>query len=117
VGKTTFVRGLAKGLETTDHVGSPTFTINRVYHCRDGLELQHFDFYRLDHAGVVAHELSEVVDDPKTVVAIEWGDVVKDSLPARRLEVTLERSADDEEKRIITVKYPSEYEYVLEESK
>lgn len=30
-GKTTFVRGLAKGLGSTDHVSSPTFTVCNVY--------------------------------------------------------------------------------------
>jgi len=45
-GKTTFVRGLARGLGSADVVSSPTFTVSKVYKA-DKLELHHFDFYRL----------------------------------------------------------------------
>ena len=54
-GKTTFVRGLAKGLGSTDHVSSPTFTVEQVYTGR--LTLYHYDFYRLPDAGVVKNQL------------------------------------------------------------
>ncbi len=50
-GKTTFTKGLARGLLVEEVVQSPTFTISRLYHARDGLELHHFDFYRLPEAG------------------------------------------------------------------
>src|SRR5690606_36483896 len=84
-GKTTFTKGLARGLGCEESVGSPTFTVKRVYACRDGLSLHHFDFYRLSEPGVVAYELSEVASDPKAVVAVEWGDIVEDILPKHRI--------------------------------
>ena len=45
-GKTTFTRGLAKGLAIHDNITSPSFTINCNYTGRDGLTLRHYDFYR-----------------------------------------------------------------------
>ena len=113
-GKTTFVQGLASGLGSTEHAGSPTYTISRIYACKNGLYLHHFDFYRLQEAGVVAHELSEVIDDPKAIVAVEWGDVVSDVLPERAITLTLARTPDSEQHRHITISCPSGSLYVLD---
>src|SRR5690349_8475192 len=63
-GKTTFVRGLAVGMGSIDAVSSPSFTISQVYNS-DNLSLHHYDFYRLGEPGLMAQELSEVLDDPK----------------------------------------------------
>src|ERR1700738_2881383 len=52
-GKTTFVKGLAVGMGVTDVVQSPTFTISQIHQAKRGLELHHFDFYRLNDAGVM----------------------------------------------------------------
>ena len=112
-GKTTFAQGLARGLGASEHVGSPTYTISRVYPCKNGLYLHHFDFYRLHEAGVVAHELSEVIDDPHAIVAIEWGDVVSDVLPARAVTLTLNRVPAADTHRHITISCPAGSLYVL----
>lgn len=83
-GKTSFVKGLARGLAITAVIQSPTFTINRVYEGRDGLTLYHYDFYRLDEPGIMRNELSEALTDPKGVVALEWNETVRDLLPRKR---------------------------------
>lgn len=113
-GKTTFTKGLAAGLGSTDHVGSPTFTVSRVYKCRDDLYLHHFDFYRLAEAGVVGHELAEVIDEPHAVIVIEWGDIVSDVLPAERITVSFDRVPGGEERRCINVSSPPGLEYVYQ---
>jgi len=92
-GKTTFVRGLARGAGSKDKVASPTFTISKVYDCPD-FQIQHFDFYRLHEAGIVADELAEVASDPKVVVVVEWSDVVQHMLPEQRLAVTLKQTPE-----------------------
>jgi tRNA threonylcarbamoyladenosine biosynthesis protein TsaE len=114
-GKTTFVKGLAEGLGSDDHVGSPTFTINRVYRCKNDIELQHFDFYRLSAPGIVAHELSEVIDNPHVVLAIEWGDIVSDTLPERRIDIEIKRESTDENTRVITAGYASAFDYLFKD--
>lgn len=88
-GKTSFVKGLAEGLAIDDVVQSPTFTISRIYKARDGLELHHFDFYRLAEAGVVAAELAESLTQPNAIVAVEWGEIVHGVLPAQRLTLRI----------------------------
>lgn len=87
-GKTTFVKGLAKGLDIDEAVQSPSFTISRVYDARDGLMLAHYDFYRLSDAGIMANELAETTKDPATITVIEWADIVEGVLPTERLRIT-----------------------------
>lgn len=86
-GKTTFTKGLAKGLMIDEDVQSPSFTISRVYDARDNLRLAHYDFYRLDDAGIMTHELAEAIDDASTVTVVEWADAAKSVLPSERLQI------------------------------
>lgn len=93
-GKTTFTKGLAEGLAIDEVVQSPTFTISRVYEGRDGLRLAHYDFYRLADPGIMADELSETLNDEKTITVIEWGDIVSDVRPADFLRITIESPSE-----------------------
>ena len=70
-GKTTFVRGLARGTGSHDPVASPTFVLVRKYHGR--VPLAHVDLYRLDRAPELRDlGLEELLDEG--AVVIEWGD-------------------------------------------
>jgi tRNA threonylcarbamoyladenosine biosynthesis protein TsaE len=109
-GKTTFVRGLAAGMGSSDHVSSPTFTISREYNGKN-LTLYHFDFYRLHEPGIVAAELTEFLHDPLAVVAIEWGDIVEEVLPAKRLTIHFERTGDTT--RTFKIEYHEDLAYLL----
>lgn len=88
--------------------------VERVYECRDNLSLHHFDFYRLQEAGIVARELEEVLEDPRAIVAIEWGDVVNGVLPMEHVELQLERQPDSEDSRKLTALYPKKFAYIFE---
>jgi tRNA threonylcarbamoyladenosine biosynthesis protein TsaE len=109
-GKTTFVKGLARGLGIDEVVQSPTFTISRIYNARDDLELHHFDFYRLSEAGIVADELAESLQQPNVIVAVEWGEIVHDVLPPARITIRLNSLGDNE--RSITVATPRGFDYI-----
>lgn len=109
-GKTAFVRGLARGMGSKDHVASPTFTISKEYRAGD-LTLHHFDFYRLETPGIMTAELGELLDDPKAVVAVEWSDIVRHVLPDRRLTVRLQRTGEDT--RELSLTYPAELAYLI----
>ena len=113
-GKTTLVSGLSEGFGSSDPVASPSFTISYVYTRADGKALHHFDFYRLNDAGIVANELEEVEGDADSVVAVEWGDIVHDVLPSSRIIIKIMNKA--EENRRITISAPEEYKYLFEES-
>jgi len=70
-GKTTFVRGLARGLGSGAAVQSPTFQLVRVYPGR--VQLGHVDLYRLDAgSGIAELGLEDLLADG--VVVIEWGE-------------------------------------------
>lgn len=88
-GKTTLTKGLAKGLLIDEDVQSPSFTISRVYDARDGLQLAHYDFYRLGDAGIMADELQETLSDPQAVTVVEWAGIVDGVLSADRLTVRI----------------------------
>jgi len=108
------VRGLARGAGSHDHVASPTFTMSKVYEAGD-LQLHHFDFYRLDEAGILADELAEIIDDERNVTVVEWSDIVKQVLPAIRLTITINQSGlTAEDERQIIIEVPAEYSYILQ---
>lgn len=86
-GKTTLVKGIADGMKIDEDVQSPSFTISRVYETPTGLQLAHYDFYRLHDAGIMANELQEAAHDVKTVTIIEWADIVSGVLPQDRLTI------------------------------
>ena len=69
-GKTTFVRAVARGLEVTDPVRSPSFTIANIYSGR--ITVQHLDLYRLEEiADDDALALEEYTGED-AVTMVEW---------------------------------------------
>ena len=88
-GKTTFTKGLARGLEITEEITSPTFTISKVYENSRGQKLVHYDFYRLENPGIMVEDLFENLHDPRTVTVIEWADTVSEILPANHLRLEI----------------------------
>lgn len=94
-GKTTLVRGLAKGAGTEDQVASPTFTISRVYNCPGNIRINHYDFYRLTDPGLMRSELGESVSDPLSVTIVEWAKIVDEVLPDDRLIIEITSTGED----------------------
>lgn len=97
-GKTTLIKGIAKGLGSKDEVQSPSFTINRVYKASNEIEIYHYDFYRLHDAGIIRHELEESVNDPHKITLIEWGESIRDILPKDHLRVHIEPITENSRK-------------------
>ncbi|MGH9856822.1 MAG: tRNA (adenosine(37)-N6)-threonylcarbamoyltransferase complex ATPase subunit type 1 TsaE [Acidobacteriota bacterium] len=113
-GKTTLTRGLARGIGSDDRVASPTFTISKIYKGKN-LELHHFDFYRLHDAGLMEHEIHDVIGDSSAVVVVEWGDVAAHVLPEERLTIRLKSTGD--ESRELELKFPQSLSYLAEDIK
>lgn len=94
-GKTTFVRGLARGLGADDHaVASPTFTL-RMDHPAERA-LVHVDAWRMQNHDAETIGLDEALAS-ESVVAIEWPERIASALPARHLRVRLEHAEETEE--------------------
>lgn len=89
-GKTTFTKGLAKGLEISQMIKSPTYTIVREYEGR--LPLYHLDVYRIgdDPDSIDLDEF--LFGDGVTV--IEWGELIRESLPDSYLELVLTKKGE-----------------------
>jgi tRNA threonylcarbamoyladenosine biosynthesis protein TsaE len=109
-GKTTFIKGLAKGLGSNDLVHSPSFTLSNEY-AGDKLRLYHFDFYRLNEAGIMREELAEALADKQAVVAVEWPQIIEDVLPENRLIIKIKPTG--ETSRHLEINYPPTLDYLL----
>jgi len=101
MGKTCFVRGLAKGLDIDCDVSSPTFAIVNEYRGTDN-SLFHFDMYRVDSwDSLYSTGFFDFLDENE-FMAIEWSENIENALPENSIIVTFER--DGENTRKITVK-------------
>lgn len=96
-GKTTFTKGLAKGLGITKTVNSPTFTIIKEYIGR--LPLYHMDVYRVKDS---FEDLGfEEYFEGEGVTVVEWAHLIDDQLPVERLMVKLYREGESSRKFVI----------------
>ncbi|HQO57201.1 MAG TPA: tRNA (adenosine(37)-N6)-threonylcarbamoyltransferase complex ATPase subunit type 1 TsaE [Candidatus Omnitrophota bacterium] len=99
-GKTTFVRGVAKGLGVNpDEIHSPTFVLLNVY--RGRLALYHYDFYRLESPDEIAAIGYDDFLYGKGVSFIEWSERFGPLIPKNFLRV--EFVFIDETRRRITL--------------
>lgn len=94
VGKTTFVRGLARALGVTANLTSPTFTVFNLYKGRDGMTLAHMDAYRLEGPEAMASLMLEDFLVSPFCLAIEWPERVAAWLPAHTWHLHLGIHAD-----------------------
>lgn len=70
-GKTTLVRGVARGTGSHADVASPTFQLVRIYPGR--VQLAHVDLYRVESSSELRDlGLDELAD--RGAVVVEWGD-------------------------------------------
>ena len=96
-GKTTFVKGLAKGLKVKlNSVNSPTFVLMNIYEGK--IPLYHFDLYRLRNTEELQHIGYEEFLYGEGIAAIEWAERLEDLLPKEHLAVRFEHK--DEGRRI-----------------
>ena len=94
-GKTTFVQGLAKGLDIKDRVNSPTFVIMKEYQGR--LPLVHIDAYRLEGIHQDLGFDDDFSDD--SIIVIEWPQYYLKSLENQNV-LTINR-LDEETRELI----------------
>ncbi|MDV7694776.1 tRNA (adenosine(37)-N6)-threonylcarbamoyltransferase complex ATPase subunit type 1 TsaE [Pediococcus parvulus] len=99
-GKTTFTKGLAKGLGIKRYVKSPTFTIIHEYH-EGRMPLYHMDVYRLEDGGGDDLGWDEYFFGGGVSV-IEWSQYIRDYLPDDYLKLKIARNDDDDDQRILT---------------
>ena len=84
-GKTTFVQGIAMGLEISDPIQSPTFVYCNEY--EGVMALAHFDLYRLHGVNDFLNLGFEEYLDPAGVSAIEWPERILSLLPDNAIRI------------------------------
>jgi tRNA threonylcarbamoyladenosine biosynthesis protein TsaE len=95
-GKTTFVKGIGAALGVKEPINSPSFTVMKQYSGVVGkraIYLKHYDFYRLDDAGLMKHEIVGGGGED-VVTVVEWAKDVAGVLPEERLKVEIEYLLD-----------------------
>ena len=71
-GKTTWARGMLRGLNYGGRVPSPTYMLLEEYRC-DGLNVIHLDLYRLSGDEELENlGVRDWLDDPTTWIVVEW---------------------------------------------
>ncbi len=91
-GKTTFVRGLVRGLGVTGDITSPTFALLNVY--EGHRQILHVDAYRLTQPEAFDDLLIwDLAKSPWNVV-VEWSEKVASRLPAARWQMKTAILAD-----------------------
>jgi tRNA threonylcarbamoyladenosine biosynthesis protein TsaE len=95
-GKTTFVRGVARGTESPAPVASPTFQLVRIYPGR--VQLAHVDLYRIENNAELSDlGLDELAD--QGAVVVEWGERI--DIPEAAL-IDIENLGED--RRVVRTK-------------
>ena len=129
-GKTTFLKGLAKGVGIEVLIRSPSFVIMKKYKLegrkrkvesgkrelkvKSGKKFKkstshfplptfyHFDCYRVQKSReIISLGWKEITSNPKNIVAVEWGNRIKNILPQDHIQIRFEFL--DEYKRRITI--------------
>ncbi len=90
VGKTVFTQGFAEGLEITDPVNSPTFTIVQVYE-QGRVPLYHFDVYRIGDPSEMEEIGYEDYFYGEGVCLIEWSTLIEELIPEYAISITIEK--------------------------
>jgi tRNA threonylcarbamoyladenosine biosynthesis protein TsaE len=97
-GKTTLVKGLARGLLITDIVVSPSYLLAREYAGR--LPLHHIDAYRVSTLSELAEVgLDELLPPQSGVTAVEWPSRVEGIVEVSDIIVRIEL-LDDQARRV-----------------
>jgi tRNA threonylcarbamoyladenosine biosynthesis protein TsaE len=109
-GKTTFVKGLARGLTIDEKtVNSPTFVIMNIYEGR--LPLYHFDFYRFERQEEIGGVGYDEFLYGKGVAVIEWSERFGTLMPPENLAIHLGH-AGDQARSIKIIPYGERYQKI-----
>ena len=99
--KTTFTKGIGKGLGVKDsrRINSPTFVLIKEY---DGkMPLYHLDLYRLDALKEIENLAIEEYIYGKGVTVIEWAEKIKCLLPKKHISVEFKVKGGDKREVVI----------------
>jgi len=101
-GKTTLISAICTELGVNDIVNSPTFTIVNEYRTRNGRQIYHFDFYRIEKMQEVYDMgFEEYMYESDGICFMEWPEKIENILPEETIKVRITTS--ENESREITI--------------
>ncbi len=111
-GKTTFVRGLARGLDVTEPATSPTFTLMQEHEGR--VPFFHFDAWMAGREAAFLDSGGSDYLGGEGVAAVEWSERIAEHLPTPRIEVRLQHLSPEERGVRLSVTGPGDGRAALE---
>ena len=107
VGKTAFIRGIAKYFNIENEVSSPTFSIINEYPT-DKFTIYHFDMYRVNTPeDLESTGFFDYIDSG--VMLIEWSENIENFIPKSAIKISIEKTSYENE-RIITIEGDENFE-------
>jgi tRNA threonylcarbamoyladenosine biosynthesis protein TsaE len=94
-GKTTFMQAIAKELNCSDIVSSPTFSIVNEYTTTANSRIYHFDFYRIKN---IQEAINIGIDEylySGEYCFIEWAENIEELLPQETINVYITVNEQD----------------------
>lgn len=110
-GKTTLIKGLARGLGIKKVITSPTFVIMKIYKSqinadsyadKRGLRIVHIDAYRIKNPQEILDiGVEEYLGEKDTITVIEWADKVKKLLRGKKVMRIKMKVGEGEDERVV----------------
>lgn len=89
-GKTALTNGIAKALDITSYITSPTFTLVNEYEGK--IPLYHFDVYRIADSDEMFDIGFEEYINSEGITVIEWGEQITEILPKELIKITIKKN-------------------------
>ncbi len=106
VGKTAFIRGMAKHLAPRARVQSPTYQIVNEYR-GSKIPFYHFDMYRIDDEdSLLSTGYYDYIENG--ICAVEWSEKIEDFLPEEYFVVTILKIPENLDSRKIIIEKAAE---------
>ena len=107
-GKTTLIKEFIARLGVPGEVTSPTFAYVNTYQAPQGMQIHHFDLYRVESIEQFQDlGFDEYLRDSNAICLIEWPSVIaqllQDEYPDQVCAVNLSYIEDDQSKRMLEV--------------
>ena len=95
-GKTTLVKGIARGLDIIEDITSPTYTIISEFY--GNKRLYHMDIYRIDSLEEFELLGTDEIIYGDGITVIEWSEKIGDLLPINTVIITISILPDKKRK-------------------
>ena len=96
-GKTSFVKGIAKGLSISEEITSPTFALSHHYNSGK-IPLIHLDLYRIENISMAKEFFlteEEEAQQNQAILVIEWPELVQSLIKNFwKIEISYEKNID-----------------------